>query len=68
MRNLNIEIKKQIKYLSTNYCNLISKSNFLITVFVAHLKLSLIDIIMELVKTLPQAVIRKTNNDKYIDN
>ncbi len=68
LKHWNKETNERIKHLSTDYCNLISKSNFLIKVFIVHLDLSSIDIIMELVETLQQAIVRKTITIEYIDN
>ena len=61
----NRETNRQIKHLSTDYCNLISECHRPLResfTFVA------IGITMELVETLQQAIVGKTITNEYIDN
>jgi hypothetical protein len=61
------ETNRQIKHLSTDYCNLISKSY---RIFMCDRSINLYSqgITMELVETLQQAVVGRTISNEYIDN
>jgi hypothetical protein len=59
------ETNRQIKHLSTDYCNLISKSDIS---FLLLICLYFKGITMELVETLQEAIVGRTITNEYIDN